>query len=106
MPTVLRRKVCDVGGTDVRQIAQCYGSAEDGEHAATARELEALAPRRLAKAPEQDLARRVQQRPAIIGGAQPEAVGGTVREPEAGMQLDCGSSLTYRAHDEDCDSQP
>lgn len=101
---MLDRKVCDAVGTDVRQIAQCCGSAEDGEHAATAGELEALAPRGLAKASKQDLARRVQQGPAVIGGAEPEAVGGTVSEPEAGMQLDCGSSLSYRGHSEDCDS--
>ena len=93
-------------GADVRQIAQCCWSAEDGEHAATARELEALAPRGLAKACEQDLARGIQQRPAIVGGAQPEAVGRTVGEPEAGMQLDCGSSLRYRGHSKDCGSEP
>src|SRR6201999_717965 len=81
IPTVLGRKVCDRAGADVRQIAQCCGSAEDGEHAATAGELEALAPRGLAKACEQDLARGLQQRPAIVGGAQPETVGRTVGEP-------------------------
>jgi hypothetical protein len=83
-------------------------SAEHGEYAAAASELETLPSGVEAEPTTQDVAVRIQQGIAVAAGAEPETiVGHDVRERVVtGVQFECRCSVSYSGHDDHCRSDP